>query len=912
MPEIATKLIRLADEVRSGRATESAESIGKRMAGVLQWETRNAHTEQLQLDLPFAGMTEVTRGFVADQPAAIFVDRRCARHDNLLSSAALFAYHASIEWGMLVDPAEIILFNSHWIRNSDWFSLPPIAWAELADKAKILEGMTPSALTRGEMERIASRFYEPDRMVLPVDDALVERLDFWRGEALRSTRRRDGVDESLQRLFSQLFVLRAIEDRGLERTVPSLTTTRGEFGEADIAKLTAVFAKAAETIQSDLFDTTDLEGLDPSVLGGIIQDLYVPAHLPARGAKYNFAWMGADVLGHAYEKYLSTLLIPTTATQLRLFGASTTEVERMPAARKVSGSYYTPSFLARYLTDRCLAHYFEVGDSQSTELPKVVDMSCGSGSFLTATADSLIRRLRERDPERNWGRELIKNGCITGIDNDSRAVTFARLSLWLRLAQEPDPLPLPRLEQAIVHGDSLTSTTWAGLPKQYDIVLGNPPFIPSGSVQSRQELCKRFKTAQGRFDYSYLFVELAVDKLRAGGLLGLVIPNRTFRNRDAAPIRDILSAEMDILSIVDFGSSEVFAGTASYIATIIAQKGRADPAPEGVRFIRVLGLPSRFAGVMLSDADRRSAFISSKYLTAYTTPHPRDSQPWLLLSPKARHARVQLEGRSEPLDSLGARIVQGIKTGANDLFLCELLSDTSGALAQVRNGFGDVDLIESRILKPAILGPDIQRYEIAEAKRMLIYPYVHGKALTEQELLVDYPNTFAYLSTYRALLGSRTSALASGLHWYELVRKRDETWLDSPKLLIRDLATEPAFALDQTGGIYLIGGVAIIPADSAQLLPLLAYLNSSLTKALLRQVAQEFRAGFRKFEPQHLGRLPVITDILDDEGLRDELAGYACRILEATAVDDIASQRLYETKVDRLLSKLAGFALSEM
>jgi hypothetical protein len=71
-------------------------------------------------------------------------------------------------------------------------------------------------------------------------------------------------------------------------------------------------AKASSQIQSELFDQIDFDIFPPFVLAGIIRDLYTPSHLPISDAEYNFSWIDADVLGRAYEKYLSTLLLRIT------------------------------------------------------------------------------------------------------------------------------------------------------------------------------------------------------------------------------------------------------------------------------------------------------------------------------------------------------------------------------------------------------------------------------------------------------------------------------------------------------------------------------------------------------------------------------------------------------------------------
>jgi hypothetical protein len=182
---------------------------------------------------------------------------------------------------------------------------------------------------------------------------LVDRLDQWRSEAIRHSKPIPNLDEKLQTLFAQLFVLRAVEDRNLTSELPSLSAMLRPDKTADLAALQDLFNHAKDQIQSELFDVRVPEEIPDFIHGGIIHDLYYPHQLPVRTARYNFSWVNADVLGRAYEKYLSTVLIPGRAVdpQLRLFDFPTREVETI-SRRKAAGVYYTPSYIVKYLAEK--------------------------------------------------------------------------------------------------------------------------------------------------------------------------------------------------------------------------------------------------------------------------------------------------------------------------------------------------------------------------------------------------------------------------------------------------------------------------------------------------------------------------------------------------------------------------------
>lgn len=730
-------------------------------------------------------------------------------------------------------------------------------------------------------------------------------LDHWRLVALRYGRDARHLDEDLHILFAQLFVLRAVEDRGIARNIPRLETTVADEN-VDIDRLHQLFGRAREVIQSQLFADDPLVRFPDFVLAGIIRDLYIPSQLPRGSQRYNFAWIDADVLGRAYEKYLANIFTTAPlAPQLRLFDQPMREVEPINV-KKSGGVFYTPNYLTGTLTEQAIESVLaEQPDPEF--IPRIADFACGSGSFLVEAVSALLRRLHERDPTRNWARTLIEGRHVVGIDIDPRAVTLTRMNLWIRFTDEPNALPLPSIDQVVVLGDSLSMEVWETLPDNYDVVLGNPPFIATGSVETREDLGRRFQTAHGRFDYAHLFVELAVRRLAPGGVLGMVVPNRLFGNRDAGIIREILTSDTDLLTLIDFGVSEVFERTSAYIGAVIARKrdSHNGPRPEAVRVILVTDVSdTRYLAGALIEVTTANGEVHRNAVTGFDIAHPSGDRAWVLLPPSARRARMQLEQNAVLLGDF-AGIFQGIRTGANDIFIMEPDS-TDGPLAYVVNGLGDSAILETALLHSVVFGSDIQRYDLLNPKRMLLYPYRHGMVLSESELMDHFPNAYRYLSAHRDLLSGRSSITASGLRWYELVRKRDEAWLAERKLLTRDLAMRTSFALDDDGQVFLVGGTAIVPSDAQLALPLLAYVNSSTANAYLIELTPAFRGAFKKFEPQHLTQLPVPEFLveLDDTAIR--IGDLARENLQARAAGQEERERQIEAEIDRLVAEAVG------
>jgi type I restriction-modification system DNA methylase subunit len=906
MTDINSRLERLRYLFGPGYEKRPNAEFGLELARELDWQTGNGSVSSQRIE----GMSaEVHRGFIGKTPAVIFATDFSPDSQLSVREIASYSYQSSIEWGLVTNRFRTVIFNSHWAKSRDWFQLE-FGSDESSRLAELLAAFTPSGIETGKVEEVARRHQQEDERLVAVDDGLVDLLDEWRDEAFRTAETDNGIDDAVQTLFSQLFILRAIEDRGIAPTLTSIRSVLRPGKVADFDVLANLFAAARRLVQSELFEEQPFQQLPPHVVGGIISDLYKPTAVPIETFTYNFAWISASVLGRAYEKYLSTVIVarPKIVSQMSIWPDALREAKRV-SRRKEGGVYYTPDFVVQYLTKRCIDQYFDrhplFGHQSSStyRLPVVIDPACGSGSFLTAAVDVLIDRLKLRRPNENWGRKLVEDRCIAGIDKDPRAVRLAQLSVWLRLAEEPEPLPLPSLTKAIRTGDSLVAHAWDDLPAEYDIALGNPPFIPSISIENRENIERTFSVAEGRFDLAYVFLELCDRKLKVGGVFGLVAPNRVFTSRDGAAVRSLLAHDFNLLTVVDFGSNQVFPGASSYVALLVAEKVASRSQSQLLRYMRVKSIPERFPEWMLESADASGHDFQNAHLDAFNCSQPPTDDRWFFISPSMRALRLKAEQDSVPLGEI-AELPQGIKTGANDYFVVDIISPATGRICKVVNGLGDQHQIESACLRPVVFGSDIQRYELVRGTKAIIYPYRDGSILTPDQLRSQFPYLWRYFAACRQPLASRSSLVDRGKLWYELAEKRSIGWLNSRKLLTRELARECSFAIDEDGTTFLIGGTAILPSDEMFLEPLLAYLNSKFVNTYLTAMMPQFGSSFLKFEPQVIARLPIPNRLINDEKVREALADCAGRLFVPSNVDN---RQATEAEIDKIVDDMVGY-----
>jgi hypothetical protein len=194
---------------------------------------------------------------------------------------------------------------------------------------------------------------------------------------------------------------------------------------------------------------------------------------------------------------------------------------------------YTPPDVARRVVDLALARLGALPSS-------IWDPAVGGGVFLVAAADALVAAGMDPDDalSRLWG---------TDSDPMATALAGAALSTWARRA---GATTAPHLDD----GDA-----FAAPPAGVDLVVGNPPFLGQLSTATTRSAAERdvaealLGTAAGYADAAGLFLVLAVDSLAPGGVAALVQPQSILAARDAAPVRQRITARaaLEALWVID-------------------------------------------------------------------------------------------------------------------------------------------------------------------------------------------------------------------------------------------------------------------------------------------------------------------------------------------------------------------------
>lgn len=726
-------------------------------------------------------------------------------------------------------------------------------------------------------------------------------------------------------------------------------------------------------------------GIDDKVLKGILARLYYP------DCPYEFSVLPADILGQVYERFLGKVIRLTKGHQAKVeekpevrkaggvYYTPTYIVDYI--VRETVGK------LAEGMSPQevgGLTRQWRPSSAKGAHPIRVLDPACGSGSFLLGAYQFLLDWYRDRyieeGPERHargkqprlhrhvsgeWRlttgeRKRILLSHIHGVDIDPQAVEVTKLSLLLKVLEGESEATLdsqlrlfqeralPDLGDNIKCGNSLigpdfyenqemdlfddeeryriNAFDWqAEFPEVFgdggfDAVIGNPPYI---RIQTMKESAphtvdyynQRFNAAgKGNYDIYVLFPERGLHLLHHDGRLGFILPHKFFNARYGRPLRGLISRGKRLAHVVHFGDQQVFSGATTYTCLLFLLNRPCD----SVDFVEVKSLEGWRA-----EATAQRFEVPADKFTA---------DDWNVTVGSGADMVSRLSGVFPTLGDFTDRIAQGIRTSANEVYVLDLVGESGRFITAFSKPLQDTVKLERDAVSPFLQGREIKPYSIHPSGKVVIIPYEFvngGMALLEE---VDYrkrfPNAYDYLVRHRRLLEQREKGRMRGDNWYGYVYPKNLEVMESPKILVPDIADRAAFALDEAGVYAFTSGYGIIlgPEVREASKYVLGLLNSRVLDRYLKQVSTRLRGGFFRYFAQYLAQLPIRPIDFDDPSDRarhDKMVCLVQRMLDLhqrlaaarTAHQQTVLQRdirYTDQRIDRLVYELYGLTGEEI
>ncbi len=772
----------------------------------------------------------------------------------------------------------------------------PDRWQELWDV------FSREAVWSGAFDQYAAS--KRKRGTSEVDEEFLKEMEGWRlalagNIALRNKNLTlDDLNAAVQLTIDRVVFLRMAEDRGLEPYEQLLKLC--ERPDIYSRFMHDLSRRADEKYNSGLFHFQKESGVseepdrvtpklavDDKVFKPILQSLYF-----AYGSPYQFGVMPVEILGTVYERFLGKVI--------RLTAGHQAKIEEKPEVRKAGGVYYTPAYIVEYIVKHTVGLQVEgrspaqLAGSKEKQPFRVLDMACGSGSFLLGAYRCLLdycldwyaehkpensKKAVYKDPrDGHWRltieeRKRILTTHIFGVDIDPQAVEVTKLSLLLKVLEgETDQSlslgqlafgdrALPNLAENIKCGNSLIGPDYftgkmfpdseemkrvnpfdwkQGFPDVmkaggFDCIIGNPPYLNVDDTWGRGD--PRLEALKTLFPHIYndktdiLFYFLAKSVEVCKGSAGFIVSRAFLEAYKADKLRAYLASRTAINQIIDFRNFYVFSGVG--ITTCIVTFDANAPAKAiQVYKLRLSDLlPVRLADQLANPRVFEKVSIRHDALGA---------SPWVLASAGIMKLNAKIDAAGKSLDTI-LIIGQGMQTGRNDVFG----ERTRQEITKWR--------VKPDMFYKRASNSDVQRYFIRDRGEYIVYPQ---SAAAFNQLPAGLQK---YLSNHAPELKSRAAYKRGDCEWWKFTWPLHEEHYDRKRIICPYLAPSNRFALDSQKEFLSLTDTTVLfeNRQAEDMFYLLGLLNSRLLTFRFRTIGKLKSGGIYEYFWNSVSRLPI-------------------------------------------------------
>ena len=724
--------------------------------------------------------------------------------------------------------------------------------------------------------------------------------------------------------------------------------------------LIQLFCKANTKYNSGLFATLpflDELIIDDKVFTNIIEGLYYP------DCPYQFSILPVEILGSIYEQFLGKTIRfrnvssrrfddsqNSRVSSLKTNTRHTAVIEEKPEVKKAGGVYYTPEYIVKYIVQRTVGASVEGKTPCEVAKLRIIDPSCGSGSFLVGAYSYLLawhldyytnekhlkKALKEGAVYEAMGgayklsiekkQEILLNS-IYGVDIDEQAVEVSKLSLYLKLLEDEgkeaaskdelfkhtDLKLLPSLMGNIKCGNSLISNDYY-LNKElfdledlrsvnafdfekefpfikegqlFDCVIGNPPYFNIQTLGAKSEIATYIQNK-----YSEIW-------------------------QDKSDILFYFFAKAMELSKNRIGfivsNAFLFSDKAKALRKKIFKDGRLAKIVnfEEYPIFKGVGITTCITFFEKDKKDFKAISVKGKnytveelieYITDENNAYDvelKEGKVFALVNSEIAKLNDKIDGKHKKLGEL-FKIGKGMETATNKVF----------SFSEYPSQFPD------EFIKKIITGKNIDRYIIQPNHTYILY-------FEQVNSFKDLPSSIQeHLKANKKILENRATVKNEGRIWWKYSRPMHKEFYHLNKIWCSYRAKENMFCLDESSDYIGLTNTTVIfdTNPNLSLKYLLTLLNSKILNFRYKSIGKQTGGGIYEYFPNAVEKLPIPEASPSQQEklarLANQMMSLKKSIIEAKLESDkkllLERASMLDNKIDELVFSLYGLNEKEI
>lgn len=502
-----------------------------------------------------------------------------------------------------------------------------------------------------------------------------------------------------------------------------------------------------------------------------------------------------------------------------------------PADRVINGAIYTPQKIRSFIVSEA----FEKINTLDDQI-KISDIAMGCGGFLFNASIELKNRTGKTYSE------IFKNN-IFGLDIQEYSVNRTKLLLSLLAFQAGEDTI--EFDFNLFQGDSLDFNWSTKLDNfiGFNIILGNPPYVCVRNLETETkdklknwEVCK-----SGNSDLYIPFFQIAIQNLAENGILGFITMNSFFKSLNGRALRDYFQRKKFAISIIDFGSEQIFKSKNTYTCICFIENSKQD-------FILYTQSESK-------KLNREQSFKKINYGIL-------DSKKgWNL---KDNKTISKIESTGIPFGEI-YQTRHGIATLKNDIYIFRPV-DEDDKFFYLQNG--SLYRIEKGICKDIVNSNKLSReISLNKLKEKVIFPYDQEdkpKLLDEKLLNERFPEAYKYLQNKRVILAERDKGKGNYENWFAFGRTQSLEKIKNKMFFPKYSDRTPNFIVNSDDDLLFYNGLAVVGSSEAEMRILKKILESNIFWYYIKTTSKPYSSDYYSLNGNYIKNFGV-CELTDNE-----------------------------------------------